>query len=556
VNGEYDCCIVGSGAGAAPVALRLAQAGRRVLVLEKGPWWREDDFRKDELACCQRPTYVPDPALEPQVVEEERDDGGWGRRVTDQGGGFWNGNCVGGSSNFMSGFFHRLKPVDFHLRETFGPIAGANVADWPISYADLEPWYALVEREVGVSGRVVAHPHAEPRSTPDFPFPPTAEHPVSALIDAAAEGLGMHPFPTPRAILPHPLGKRAGCRYNGGFCGATGCSTGAKGSARAALLDRALATGHCEIRPHSRVTRLLSDARGRLYAAEYLDATGERHRLRARLFVVACQAIETARLLLLSRGPRFPHGLANGSGQVGRNLLFAGGGAGSAFLPYAAFETDLRSFGPFINRALQDWYVIDDPAVGPRRKGGTIDLIHAHHGVIGHALRQIRKGRGLVWGKALKRRLERRIRDGMLIKIEAFCDWLPVDDCRVTLDPRVKDHWGLPVARVRTGFHVRNLEVGWYLASQAGRLLKALGGRDVLVFASGAPPTNLQAGGCRFGTDPAVSVLDPWCRAHEVENLYVTDGSFMPTGGSVPYTWTIYANAFRVADHMLRTGAI
>jgi len=105
---------------------------------------------------------------------------------------------------------------------------------------------------------------------------------------------------------------------------------------------------------------------------------------------------------------------------------------------------------------------------------------------------------------------------------------------------------------VRTGFHVQNLKVGWYLAAKGAELLKAIGAEDVISFASGEPPVNLQAGTCRFGADPAVSVLDPNCRAHEVENLYVTDGSFMPTGGSVPYTWTIYANAFRVADHLLQ----
>ena len=112
------------------------------------------------------------------------------------------------------------------------------------------------------------------------------------------------------------------------------------------------------------------------------------------------------------------------------------------------------------------------------------------------------------------------------------------------------DKWGLPVARVRVGFHVQNLRVGWYLASKGAEVLKAMGAENVVSFASGSPPTNLVAGTCRFGTDPATSVLDPDCRAHEAENLFVTDASFMPTGGSVPYTWTIYANSFRVADRI------
>ena len=137
------------------------------------------------------------------------------------------------------------------------------------------------------------------------------------------------------------------------------------------------------------------------------------------------------------------------------------------------------------------------------------------------------------------------------LKIEAFCDWLPNDDCFVTLDPKLKDKWGLHVARVRTGFHMHNLQVGWFLASKGAEVLEKMGADQVVAFAAGSPPTNLVAGGCRFGSDPDSSVLDPDCRAHEVENLFVTDGSFMPTGGSSPYTWTIYANAFRVADRIL-----
>ncbi|RMF88349.1 MAG: GMC family oxidoreductase, partial [Nitrospirae bacterium] len=158
---DFDCCIVGSGAGAGPVALTLAEAGFRVVVLEKGPWFKEEDFAKDELACCRRSVYTP-PLSQEQHVIEERVGGRWRATPTSESGwDFWNGNCVGGSSNFMSGFFYRLKPADLRLRSTYGPIAGANVADWPIDYQELEPYYAKVERVVGVSGRVVAHRFAE-----------------------------------------------------------------------------------------------------------------------------------------------------------------------------------------------------------------------------------------------------------------------------------------------------------------------------------------------------------------------------------------------------------
>lgn len=544
---NFDVCIVGSGAGGGPVALRLAKAGYTVLVLEKGPWWTEKDFFKDELACCLRHQFRSDVRDEPQRVEVDNDKGGW--TTTDSH--FWNGNCVGGSSNFMSGFFHRLKPVDFKLLSTFGPIKGANIADWPISYEELEPYYTQVEQDIGVSGRVIKHPYAEPRSTADFPFPPLVEHPIAQYIDDTCDTMGLHSIPTPRAILPFPALGRNGCTYNG-YCGSYGCASGAKSSARAALLTQAVATGRCDIRPHAMVSRLISDDKGQVVAVEYYNQQGKQERIEANIYVLACQAIETARLLLRSTGSRHPNGLANGSGLVGKNLLFAGGGAGSGRLSYATFDKGkIRNFGPFINRALQDWYIIDDPSFGAPQKGGTIDFVHRHPNPVARASRHLQSKQGLVWGKALKNKIKADFSDGTSIKIEAFCDWLPNPDCHITLDPKVKDKWGLAVARIRTGFHVQNLRVGWHLAEQGAKVLKKMGAKDVISFASGAPPPNLVAGTCRFGHDPDNSVLNKYCQAHEVDNLYVTDGSFMPTGGSVPYTWTIYANAFRVADRIV-----
>jgi choline dehydrogenase-like flavoprotein len=552
MNSDYDVCVVGSGAGAGPIIYELSKAGYKVVVLEKGKYFKEKDFYKDEMTTSLRNIYTPDLREQQHVVELPRGENGWYKKPTlNSGWDFWNGSLVGGSSNFMSGFFHRLKPVDFHQLSEFGPIEGANIVDWPISYDDLEPYYDKVEKVVGVSGRVVNHPHQEPRSSKDFPYPPTAEHPIAKHIDKACEKLGYHAIPMPRAILPYSNKNRTGCSYSG-YCGAYGCATGAKGSSRAALIDQAVATGNCEVRAESMVSRIKSNQKGEITSIVYFDLEGKQHQVDAKIYVVACQAIETSRLLLNSTGLKHKNGLGNNSAQVGKNLLFAGGGAGSGRLTYDSLNQsdaqDLHQFGTFINRSIQDWYVIDDKEFGDKQKGGTIDFVHLHPNPVSRASRQIHGKDGLIWGKALKDKLHEHFTGGKYIKVEAFCDWTPTDNTFVALDNKVKDKWGLSSAKVRVDVHLRNLQTGWYLASKSADVLKEMGADNVVSFAAGAPPTNLVAGGCRFGNDPQTSVLDKNCRVHEVDNLYITDGSFMPTGGSVPYTWTIYANSFRVAD--------
>lgn len=556
---DADICIIGSGAGAGPVARQLAQAGHSVVVLEKGPHFTQKDFYKDELACCRRSVYTPNLRDERHVIEDYagKDTSGhykWSRQSTaDSGWDFWNGNVVGGSSNFMSGFFYRLKPQDFRLLSEFGPIPGANLADWPITYDELEPYYTMVEHIVGISGRVAEHPFAEPRSTPDFPYPPTNEHVVSRLFDDACNQLNVHSLRTPRAILPHTISEqRRGCEYSG-FCGSYGCASGAKGSSREALLNDAVLTGHCRILARCKVNRLLSDNSGKVTAAEYVDAHGVTHKITARIFVVACQAIETARLLLLSTGPKHPHGLGNNHGQVGKNLVFSAGGSGYGDLVYhdlkAELVQQLKLRGPFVNRGLQDWYIVDDKQFGARAKGGTIDFLLRHPNAINRAnqLKWDNQDK-LIWGSALKQKLKLEFTEALSVRYEVFCDWLPTDDCFVDLDPTVKDKWGTPVAKIRIGYHDHDLKVGQYLSDKAKQVLGAMGTKNVRGGVSGSPPQNLQAGGCRFGKDPASSVLDAQCRVHDAPNVFISDGSWMPTGGSVPYTWTIYANAFRVAD--------
>ncbi len=564
---KYDICIVGSGAGASPVAYTLAKAGAKVLVLEKGPWLTEENFYKDELAISLRDSYNPKLEEQQHVIEElyERDNGDtyWqGEPTSESGWSFWNGNVVGGSSNFMSGYFHRLKPIDFKLKSEFGDISGTNVVDWPITYDELEPFYTMVDHQVGVSGKVVPHPHQEPRSE-NFPYPPIAEHPVASWIDKAAKNIGFHSVPVPRAVLSQPAMGRRSCEYSG-YCSSYGCSSGAKGSGRAALLNHAVASGNCTIKPNAKVYKVDTDNKGEITGVLYYDVQGRKKRAVASTYVIACQAVETSRLLLASTGEKFPNGLANNSGQVGKNLVFSGGGTGQGDFIFDELTKEqveqLKQVGPFINRALQDWYRIDDKSFeGANKngsaKGGTIDFLF-HQNPIARARGSQRDHNDeLVWGEQLKQNLKAEFTTYKTLRFEVFNDWLPTNDCFVALDDEVTDKWGDPVAKVRIGSHDHDLLVGEYLAEKAEKLLEELGAKNISSSISSYPATNLMAGGCRFGDDPKTSVLNKYCEAHEVRNLYVTDGSFMPTGGSVPYTYTIYANAFRVAEHIKRKWA-
>ena len=545
---EFDVCIVGSGAGAGPVAFELAKAGYAVGILEKGGWYTEKDFYKDEQL-PRHDVFQSQFKHERHVLEEPGEDGNWSSDTTSQ---FWGGNIIGGASNFMSGYFHRLKPDDFRLVSVFGKIKGANTVDWPISYDDLEPYYTKVEKVVGVSGRVVQHPHLEPRSTKDYPFPPTREHPIASWFDKACQKMDLHPLPMARGILSVPFNGRKSCEYSG-YCGSYGCSSGAKSSSRAALLDQAVASGNCKIISRAKVYRINSDQKGNACSVDYYDRDGRSHEVRAKIIVVACYAIESARLLLSSPGPKHPDGIGNNNQQVGKNLHCCSGGTGHGVFEFDQFSNqqaeDLKVRGPFFNRALQDWYVINDEKVFDRPvKGGTLDFVFDPPSPTTDANSLKWQDGELLWGTPLKQRIKSHFTQSKDFKFEVFCDWLTTDDCYVSLDSKEKDKWGSPVARVKVGYHPHDMKVARYLVEKGKQVMKAMGAQTVWGNAFSAPTSNLIAGGLRFGNDPETSALDADCRVHGTDNLFVTDGSFMPNGGSVTPTFTIYANSFRVAD--------
>ena len=554
---SYDICIIGSGAGGSPIAFELSKLGFKVVVLEKGAWFKTKDLPKDEIVATRRDVYTPRLIDEPQVIEKKNDDGEWEAKSNYKtGDSFWNGNMVGGSTNLMSGYFHRMKPQDFKLLSTYGVIEGANVVDWPIDYIELEPYFDKVEKVVGISGTVVDHSTLEPRSSDNFPYPPLAVNTVSSWLDKGAEKLGYMTVPIPRAILSLPEGKRQSCFYSN-YCGSYGCASDAKGSARVALLDKALETGNLTIIPNAKVYNLETNDTGKITKAWYHNLDGNNESIEAKIFVVACQAVESSRLLLMSKSTYYPNGLANNNGLVGKNLIFSAGGLGTGTYRYDSLSKEdsekLKVPGLFVNRSIQHWYEINDNEVFPNKvKGGTVDFLFEHANGISKAIRNKKDNDGdLVYGSELKANLLDYFQNQRKLNFEVFADWLPTDDCFVSLDENVTDRWGDPVAKIRINNHNHDIEVGKYLAKKAEELLAETGAVNISSFVNGSPPTNLMAGGCRFGDDPKTSVLDRNCKAHECENLYVTDGSFMPTGGSVTYTWTIYANAFRVADSII-----
>jgi choline dehydrogenase-like flavoprotein len=174
-----------------------------------------------------------------------------------------------------------------------------------------------------------------------------------------------------------------------------------------------------------------------------------------------------------------------------------------------------------------------------------------HPNIISKALSQVYDDEGnILWGKALEDKIKKTITTSRVLSFEVFNDWLPTDDCFVSVDAKHKDKYGVNVGVINLYGHPHDLKVGEFLAKKAVNVLEQMGARNISMSISASPPPNLVAGGCRFGENKETSVLDKNCKAHELENLYISDASFMPTGGSVPYTWTIYANAFRVAQHL------
>lgn len=543
---SYDVLVIGSGAGGGPLALALAQAGARVLVLEKGPRYHRHAYRHDEIGVsAESGFFVPTVDRDPHVLID-RDHPDPAPVRSDLG---WIASCVGGGTAHMSGYFLRLHPDDFRLRQRLGRFEA--VADWPYGYDDLEPYYVRAEHEVGVAGPQAGHPYEGRRSRP-LPMAPVRCHPLAADLERAAERYGWSAFPTLRAVASRPYGGRPACAYCES-CGGFGCPVGARGSSQEALLPRAEQTGRCTVRPDAMVRIIRTDSAGRAAGCVYLDAAGEEHAVRARVVCVCCSAVESARLLLLSSSPRYPNGLANSNGLVGRNLQFHAGSTARARFRFDRHpDKSLEDPTPFLGRSIMDHYFLPEH-VSTWPKGGYMRFGMSSPApiAVAHQL-AYEDGGPAIWGARLQRRLREYYSRYREIHVEIFHDFVPNDETSVSLDPEVTDGWGLPVARIDLRRSEHHRLAGRWLVDRALELFEAMGADEVRTSTVGGTSRVLVHGTCRAGHDPETSVLDAECRSHEVPNLYVVDGSFMPTTGGAPPTLTILANSFRVADRLVR----
>ena len=524
---EVDFVIVGSGAAGGVLARELARAGFSVVVLEQGPWLTEKDFSHDPLDMLYHPERRLDNALheQPQTRRANETEAARKRRFAHYG------RLVGGGTVHYSADYWRFPEVEFKLATLRGVPEGSSVADWPITYQDLEPYYAKVDWEIGVSGKA-GNPFEAPRSKA-YPLPPLPITSGGVLCERGAANLGWHAWPSPKAILSRPYRGRPAC-VQCGSCLNYGCEVQAKSSTLVAMIPGAVATSRCEIRPHSYVRRIEMGANGRVTGVSYFDKDRKDVLQRAKAVVLSANGVETPKVLLLSATGAFPNGLANSSGEVGRNFMnnmFCGA--------EALFDHELNGWKSAAGgRTIFDF--LEVPKQLGLYGGGGLGLGGGGDPGVSWP-GEPRWGRE--WKKRAKVYFNNRAGAG------AITTQLPVSTNRVDLDPVEKDAWGLPVPRLTFTQHPLDVKLGQWFAARARELLQAAGAAKVSESFGGEQVQQHLLGTCRMGNDPRTSVIDVDHRAHDVPNLFIVDGSSFVTSGPAP-TLTIQALAFRAADRI------
>ena len=538
---HVNAVVVGAGAGGGVVAKELACAGLSVALLERGKWYTAFDCRKDDLR-NQRVSalgcgFGPDDERHRRVFVDETGH----EEIVKPSNSKYNNNaaCVGSGTVTYGAMAWRFMEQDFRMRTNYGVVAGGTLEDWPISYDDLEPYYEKAEWEMGVSGDESANIFKAPRKRP-LPMPPLSPNTEHRLLEPVAKRLGWHPFYVPMLRNSAPYNGRGPCmrcRWCVGFA----CEVDAKNGTQNTVIPAALASGNCDLRTDSVVKEILTDGRGRVTGVAYFDRDNCLQRQTADLVVVSASATESARLLLNSKSRLYPTGIGNRYGWVGRNLQ------GHAYV---------GAMG------LMEHEVYDD--VGPGTSIGICDFNHGNKGYVGGGslcnefIRLPIHFSAMVppdvprWGAAHKEYMRKYYKRSIVV-------WgpiqeIPVFDARVQVDPVVKDFWGVPVVRLSGRRHPADLEVGAYVAGKAELWLKEAGAIKTWPMLPGRQLSGgqHQAGTCRMGNDPKTSVVDRNCRVHDVENVFVVDGSVHVTNGGFNPVLTILANAYRAGEFIVK----
>jgi len=541
-NKHVNAIIIGAGAGGGVAAKELAVNGLSVVLFERGAWPDYDAHINDELI-SQR-TQVLGSAFGPDHRKHPRvriGNDGSRQIVTPIKGGYGhNAACVGSGTVSYGAMAWRFMPEDFKLKSTYGHVEGSTIDDWPISYDNLEPCYEKAEWEIGVAGDDSQNPFAPPRKRPQ-PMPAFENNRKGKVLADAGRRLGLHPFPIPMLRNSVPYKGRPACIRNR-TCVGFACPVDGKNGTHNTVIPTAMATGNCELRTHCQVAEITSDASGRVTGVHYFDRENKGKIQTADLVILAASATETARLLLNSATDLFPMGLGNNNDWVGRNLQ------GHAYTgAYGIFDYEITDFA------------------GPGATFGICDFNHHNEGIIGGGLlcnefnampylfTGIRPPGSKRWGREHKDFQMRNIRRtaGLHGPIQEIPDF----NSRVSVDPGVKDHWGIPVVALSGSRHPLDHEHCKWLSGKAEAIIKEAGAVQTWqsVGGRGLSGGQHQAGTARMGDDPKTSVCNRYGQVHDIDNLFVADGSLCVTNAGFNPVLTIMALGYWVSDFITRT---
>jgi len=539
-----DAVIVGAGAAGPVVAKQLTKAGWHVVLLERGKWNTPYDGLKDDLRNQRNSTlgnpFGPADEGNPRVVV---DLDGTTRVVEAWEPGYSNNaGCVGGGTLSYGAMAWRFHPKDFRMASEYGTLAGSTLADWPITYDDLEPYYEQAEWELGVSGDDSNNPFKGPRKKP-LPMPPVSPQGIEhAILDKAARRLGLHPFHIPMLRNSVPYNNRPACmrcRWCVGFA----CEVDAKNGTQNTVLPVALSTGLLELRTECQAKEIVLDDHGRATGVRYFDRNGEGWEQPARVVISSCGAIESARLLLNSANRLFPKGLGNRYDWVGRNLQ------GHTYTGAIGLFNEIvyDDLGPGATIAVSD-YNHGTPGM---RGGGALcnEFIRLPFQFLGMRDPDVPR-----WGQAHKDWVRQAYR--RTIAVQGPTQEMPVFESRAQLDPQVRDRFGIPVVRLSGPKHDHTMEISDLQAQRAAAWLKEAGAVKVWLKRAGKGTSGgqHQAGTCRMGNDPKTSVVDAHQRVHDVDNVFVVDAAVHVTNGGFNPVLTINALAFRAGEYIAQSG--